>query len=79
MSCGFLGINSAFALGPRKSSENFDRGSRSQDLPDAYRVLASSPAFKHMNHKGIFCLCGFFIYNNLWICQTNIFIALLDE
>jgi hypothetical protein len=30
-----LGTNSAFALGPRKTTENLDRVSRSQDLPDA--------------------------------------------
>jgi hypothetical protein len=30
-----LGTNSAFALGPRKSTENLDRVGRSQDLPDA--------------------------------------------
>jgi positive regulator of sigma E activity len=29
------GTNSAVALGPRKSMENLDRVSRSQDLPDA--------------------------------------------
>jgi hypothetical protein len=27
--------NSAFALGPRKTTENLDRVGRSQDLPDA--------------------------------------------
>jgi len=74
-----LGVNSAFALRPRKSSENFVRGSRSQDLPDAYRVLASNPAFKYTNNKGSFCLCSFFIYNNVRICLTKIFIVLLDE
>jgi hypothetical protein len=30
-----LGTNSAFALGPRKTTENLDRVDRSQDLPDA--------------------------------------------
>jgi hypothetical protein len=30
-----LGTNSAFALGPRKTTENLDRIGRSQDLPDA--------------------------------------------
>jgi hypothetical protein len=30
-----LGTNSAFALGPRKATENLDRAGRSQDLPDA--------------------------------------------
>jgi hypothetical protein len=30
-----LGTNSAFALGPRKPTENLDRVGRSQDLPDA--------------------------------------------
>jgi hypothetical protein len=35
---------SAFALGPRKTTESLDRVGRSQDLPDAHRLLASSPA-----------------------------------
>jgi hypothetical protein len=30
-----LGINSAFALGSRKTTENLDRIGRSQELPDA--------------------------------------------
>jgi hypothetical protein len=30
-----FGTNSAFALGPRKTTENLDRVGRSQDLPDA--------------------------------------------
>jgi hypothetical protein len=30
-----LGTNSAFALGPRKTTENIDRVGRLQDLPDA--------------------------------------------
>jgi hypothetical protein len=30
-----LGTNSAFALGPSKTTENLDRIGRSQDLPDA--------------------------------------------
>jgi hypothetical protein len=39
-----LGTNSAFALGPRKPTENLDRVGRSQDLADANRLLASSAA-----------------------------------
>jgi hypothetical protein len=62
----------------KENSENFDRSSRSQDLPGACRVLTSSPTFKYTNHKGSFCLCGFFIYNNVRICLTEIFIAFLD-
>jgi hypothetical protein len=38
-----LGINSAFALGPRKTTANLDRVGQSQDLPDANWLLASSP------------------------------------
>jgi hypothetical protein len=30
-----LGANSAFALGPKKTTENLDQVGRSQDLPDA--------------------------------------------
>jgi hypothetical protein len=32
---------------PRKTAENLDRVVRSQDLQDAYWLLASGPAFKH--------------------------------
>jgi hypothetical protein len=39
-----LGTNSAFGLGPRKTTENLDRVGLSQDLPDANWLLASSPA-----------------------------------
>jgi hypothetical protein len=39
-----FGTNSAFALGPRKTTGNLDRIGRSQDLPDANWLLASSPA-----------------------------------
>jgi hypothetical protein len=38
-----LGTNSAFALGSGKTTENLDRVGRSQDLPDANWLLASSP------------------------------------
>jgi hypothetical protein len=41
-----LGTNSTFALGSRKTTENLDRLGRSQDLPDANWLLASSPALK---------------------------------
>jgi hypothetical protein len=39
-----LVTNSAFALGLRKTTENLDRVRRSQDLPDANWLLASSSA-----------------------------------
>jgi hypothetical protein len=39
-----LGINSAFALGPSKTTQNLDQIGRSQELPDANYLLASSPA-----------------------------------
>jgi hypothetical protein len=52
MQHGILGTNSAFALGPRKTTENIDRFGRSQDLPDAYCLLASSPEFKYASPNG---------------------------
>jgi hypothetical protein len=39
-----LVINSAFALGPKKTTETLDRVSRSQEFPDANWLLASSLA-----------------------------------
>jgi hypothetical protein len=38
-----LCTNSAFALGSRKTTENLDRVGRSQELPDANWLVASSP------------------------------------
>jgi hypothetical protein len=35
--------NTAFTLGPRRTSENLDRAGWSQDLPVASWILASSP------------------------------------
>jgi hypothetical protein len=40
---GNFGINSASDLGSRKTTENLDRVGRSQDLPDANWLPASSP------------------------------------
>jgi hypothetical protein len=40
MQCN-VGTNSAFALGPRTTTENLDRVGRSQDLPDANRLLTN--------------------------------------
>jgi hypothetical protein len=39
-----LGTNSTFPLGLKKTTENFDRFGRSQDLPDANGLLASNLA-----------------------------------
>jgi hypothetical protein len=47
-----LGTNPAFALGPWKTTENLDRVGQSQDLPNAYWLLASSPAFKYTIPNG---------------------------
>jgi hypothetical protein len=41
-----LGTDSPFALEPRNTTENLNQVDRSQDLPDAFRLLACSPAFK---------------------------------
>jgi hypothetical protein len=57
-----LGTNSAFALGPRKITENLDRVGWSQDLPNAYWLLASSPAFKYTSPNGSPKLCYCFVW-----------------
>jgi hypothetical protein len=44
-----LGTNSAFALGPRKTTEYLDQIGWSQDLPDSNWHLARSPAFEYTN------------------------------
>jgi hypothetical protein len=54
-----FGTNSAFVLGPRKTTENLDRVGWSQDLPDANRLLTSSPALKYAspNVRSYLCCC----------------------
>jgi hypothetical protein len=43
-----LGINSAFAVGPKKTTENSDRVDRSQEPSDGKAFLARSPAFEYI-------------------------------
>jgi len=44
-----LVTNREILLRSRKTTENLNGVARSQDLADAYRVMASTPAFKHTN------------------------------
>jgi hypothetical protein len=48
--------------------ENLDRVVRSQDLPDADRLLASSPAFKYANPNSSSYLTIALFENSLHIC-----------
>ena len=48
----------AFALGLRKATENLDRAGRSQDLPEARCLPASSPPFEHTYPNGSPCYAG---------------------
>ena len=41
---GVGGTNSTIAPGPKKTAGNIDQIGWSQDLPDVYRLLGSSPA-----------------------------------
>jgi hypothetical protein len=56
-----LCTNSAFALRPMKTTENFDRFGRSQDHPDANWLLANSPA---LNTKALILviICAVFSF-----------------
>ena len=45
-----LCTNSAFAPGPRKTSENFERICRSQENLKAYCILSSNPDFEIIKH-----------------------------
>jgi hypothetical protein len=58
-----LGTNSAFALGPRKTMENLDRVGRSQDLPEANCLPASSLALnpRALTLVPIFAVVFFFV------------------
>jgi hypothetical protein len=66
-----LGTNSAFALGSRKTTENFDRVSRSQDLQDAkskslYDCQSVCLGIEHP------CGCSFMHIMNLTLCNFSI-------
>jgi hypothetical protein len=60
-----FGTDSALALGPRKITENLDRVGLSQDLPDAYRLPASSPAFKHESLT-VVPICAVALFNTVY-------------
>jgi hypothetical protein len=74
-----LGSNSAFALGPRKTTENLNQVGRSQDLPDANWLLASSPALNPRTLTLVPSLCWFcsflfsFFFFYKFFLFTNIF------
>jgi hypothetical protein len=42
------GTKLTFALGPRTTSRNLDRVTRSQDFQDTYKLVTSSSAFKYL-------------------------------
>jgi hypothetical protein len=67
-----LRTNSAFVLGPRKTMESLHLAGRSQGPPDAYRLLASSPAFKYMNHNVSTYLRRCLIFWTIQICFTKV-------
>jgi hypothetical protein len=76
-----LGTDSAFALGPRKTTENFDRVGRSQDLPDANRFIGSSPA---LNTRALTLvpICAFFffllfLWKHLQVVFTKIYLHII--
>jgi len=46
-----LGNISALAPGLTKITENLDHAGWSQNLPDAYRLVASSPAFEYARYS----------------------------
>jgi hypothetical protein len=73
-----LGTNSAFALGSRKTTENLDRVGRSQDLPDANWLLASSPT---LNTRSLTSVLSryFFIFKNLHVHFYTFYVHNLDE
>jgi hypothetical protein len=56
-----LGTNSAFTLGPKKTKENLDRVGRSQNLPDANLLLASSSALNTRALALVPICAGFFL------------------
>jgi hypothetical protein len=64
-----LGTNSASALGPRKTTENFYRVGHSHDLPDANWLLASSPV---LNTRAL-TLVPFCVAALLWKTFRSLF------
>jgi hypothetical protein len=66
-----LGSKSAFVPEATTIMENLDRVGRSQDLPDANRILASSPAFTYRNPNVSSYLCCCFILETFSDCLTE--------
>jgi hypothetical protein len=69
-----LGTNLAFSIGSRNTTENLDRVYRSQDLPDADRLPARSPAFKYVNHNMNPSICAVVLFEkNVYIFVSTHF------
>jgi hypothetical protein len=47
-----LGTNPALPPGPKKITENLEHAGWSQELPDAYGLVDSSPAFEYARYGG---------------------------
>ena len=47
-----VGTNSELAPRPTKIREKLEKNGRSQDLPDVYRLVASSSAFEYARYGG---------------------------
>jgi hypothetical protein len=62
---GLMGINSAFAVGPRKSSENVieEAGRRTFRMHTEFRPAIRFQIW-YTNHEGSTYMCSFFIFRN---------------
>jgi hypothetical protein len=60
-----LGMNTELAHGQWKTKENLHRYEQSQDLLEAQRLLANSPAFKYEKLGGGPQICSCFMFKNV--------------
>jgi hypothetical protein len=74
-----LGTNSAFALGPRKTTENLDQVGRSQNVLDANRLLGSSPALnpRALTLVPTVLLCFYFLFLTSCFLQLLLIIIII--
>jgi hypothetical protein len=78
---GILGTNSAFGLGPRKTTENLHRIGRSHDLPDAKLLLASSPALNTRTLTSLH-VCAVSLFDKIYLfvfTDVSFYAHTLDE
>jgi hypothetical protein len=56
-------VSSQLSLAARTTTKILDSFGWSRHIPNAYRLLASSPTFKYAIHNGSPCMCSWLTLN----------------